>query len=132
VGGGAPALTVLVDARNVLRSRWPNIPEQELVDLCRSWAEARDVRIVVAFDREAPGGLVGEEELAPHCRLVGTGAESADFWLVRAAAHLRAAGQPFWLVTSDREVRTRAGEGAEKVVGGGTFAGELTSGDSAT
>jgi predicted RNA-binding protein with PIN domain len=128
VGGGAPALTVLVDARNVLRSQWPNIPEQELVDLCGSWAEARGVCAVVAFDREAPGGLVGEEELAPHCVLVGTGAESADDWLARAAAELRAADQPFWLVTTDRELRARAGEGAEKVVGGGSFADELTSG----
>lgn len=131
MGGGAPALTVLVDARNVLRSQWPNIPEQELVDLCRSWAEARDVRAVVAFDGQAPGGLVGEEELAPHCVLVGTGAESADDWLVRAAAELRAADRPFWLVTSDRDLRARGGIGAEKVVGGGSFADELTSGGSA-
>ena len=84
MGGGAPALTVLVDARNVLRSKWPNIPEQELVDLCRSWAEAYDVRAVVAFDGEAPGGLIGEDELAPHCVLAGTGGESADDWLARA------------------------------------------------
>jgi predicted RNA-binding protein with PIN domain len=128
VGGGAPALTVLVDARNVLRSQWPNIPEQELVDLCMTWAETRGVRAVVAFDRKAPGGLVGEEELAPHCLLVGTGAESADDWLVGAAAELRAKDQPFWLVTSDRELRARAGEGAKSVVGGGSFAGELTPG----
>jgi predicted RNA-binding protein with PIN domain len=128
VGGGASALTVLVDARNVLRSQWPNIPEQELVDLCCSWAEARGVRAVVAFDRKGPGGLVGEEELAPHCVLIGTGAESADDWLARAAAELWAADQPFWLVTSDRELRARAGEGAEKVIGGGSFADELTSG----
>jgi predicted RNA-binding protein with PIN domain len=127
---GAPALTVLVDARNVLRSQWPNIPEQELVDLCRSWAEARSVRVVVTFDREAPGGLIGEEELSPHCRLVGTGVESADDWLVRTAAELRAADQPFWLVTSDRDLRRRVGERAENVVGGGTFADELTSGRS--
>ena len=131
MGGGAPALTVLVDARNVLRSRWPNIPEQELVDLCRSWAEAHDVRAVVAFDGQAPGGLVGEE-LAPHCVLVGTGAESADNWLVRAAAELRTADQPFWLVTSDRNLRARASLGAKKIVGGGSFADELTSGGSAT
>ena len=127
MGGGAPALTVLIDARNVLRSRWPNIPEQELVELCRSWAEARGVRAVVAFDGKAPGGLVGEEELASHCVLVGTGAESADDWLARAASELRTAAQPFWLVTSDRELRSRVGEGAGKIVGGGSFAGELTS-----
>jgi hypothetical protein len=128
VSGGAPALTVLVDARNVLRSQWPNIPEQELVDLCRSWAEARGIRAVVAFDGKAPGGLVGEEEVAPHCVLVGTGAESAYDWLVRTAAKIWAADQAFWLVTSDRELRARVGEGVQKVVGGGSFARELTSG----
>ena len=121
---------LLIDARNVLRSRWPNIPEQELVNLCRSWAEAHEARAVVVFDGKAPGGLVGKEELAPHCVLVGTGAESADDWLVRAAAELRAADQSFWLVTSDRELRARAGESAERIVGGGGFARELTSGGS--
>jgi hypothetical protein len=72
--------------------------------------------------------LVGEEELAPHCALVGTGAESADDWLARTAAEFRTSGKRFWLVTSDRELRSRAGEAAEKLVGGGSFARELTSG----
>lgn len=125
MGGGAPSPTVLIDARNVLRSQWPNMPERELVDRCRSWAEKQGARAVVVFDGEAPGALVGEEELEPHCLLVGTGAESADDWLVRAAAELRAANQPFWLVTSDRELRGRAGEGAGNVIGGGSFAAEL-------
>jgi predicted RNA-binding protein with PIN domain len=125
MAAGAPALTVLVDARNVLRSRWPNIPEAQLVELCSAWAEAHDVLAVLVFDREAPGGLVGEEEQSAHLRLVGTGGESADDWLARAAAALRDAGDPFWLVTSDRELRVGAGSGAEKVIGGGSFAGEL-------
>jgi predicted RNA-binding protein with PIN domain len=131
VGGGAPSLSVLVDARNVLRSQWPNIPERKLVDLCRSWAEARALRVLVVFDGEAPGGLIGKQELSPHCALVGTGPESADDWLVRAAAELRTGNRPFWLVTSDRELRSRAGAGAEKIVGGGSFARELASGGSA-
>jgi predicted RNA-binding protein with PIN domain len=125
VRGAEPSPTVLVDARNVLRSLWPNIPEQELVDLCRSWAEEHGMRAVVVFDGEAPGGIVGEEEPAPHFAVVGTGAESADDWLVRAAAGARTAGSPFWLVTSDRALRAVAGEGAAKVIGGGSFAREL-------
>jgi hypothetical protein len=44
---------------------------------------------------------------------------------VRAAAELRAGHEPFWLVTSDRALRELAGDGAEKVVGGGRFAREL-------
>ena len=51
---------VLVDARNVLRSRWPNIPEDELVDRARRWAEREDARVHLVFDGRAPGGLVGE------------------------------------------------------------------------
>ena len=30
---------VFVDARNVLRSQWPNVPEDELVRRCIEWAE---------------------------------------------------------------------------------------------
>lgn len=127
MGGGRPSLTVLIDARNVLRSQWPNIPEPELVDLCRSWAAARDARAVVVFDGEAPGALTGEQEVDGRCVVVGTGSESADDWLTRSAAELRAANERFWLVTSDRELRRRAGDGAEKLLGGGSFARELTS-----
>jgi hypothetical protein len=106
---------VLVDARNVLRSRWPNIPAQELVELVRAWADAEQVEVLLVFDGKAPE--------APEA--VGTGCESADDWLVRKAGELRAASTPFWLVTSDRALRTSAGEGAERVVGGGTFAAAL-------
>jgi predicted RNA-binding protein with PIN domain len=119
-------LTVLVDARNVLRSVWPNIPEERVVELCRARAEQDGVAMVVAFDGSAPGGLVGEQRLDGRCTVVGTGGESADDWLTRAAAALRDDARPFVLVTSDRELRGRAGEGAEEVVGGGRFARELT------
>jgi predicted RNA-binding protein with PIN domain len=129
LSGGVLPPAVLVDARNVLRSQWPNIPERELVELCREWAEAQGVRVIVVFDGEAPGGLVGEQEVAQQCLLVGTGSESADDWLVRAAAELRASDEPFWLVTSDRALRELAGEGAEKAVGGGSFARELQRGE---
>ena len=128
----AAETTVLIDARNVLRSRWPNLSEDELVRRVRDWAEQQGHLVVLVFDGTAPGGLVGIKQLDGRTTLVGSGGESADDWLARAAAELRAADQPFWLVTSDRELRTRAGEGAEKVVGGGSFADELTSGGSTT
>ena len=35
-------------------------------------------------------------------------------------------GERFWLVTSDRELRERAGKSAARVFGGGCFARELT------
>jgi hypothetical protein len=111
---------VLVDARNVLRSQWPNIPEEELVELACAWAERNGVRAVVAFDGRAPAGPDGDA-----CMVVGTVGESADEWLIRRAAELLAAGTPFWLVTSDRALRDAAGKAAERTIGGGSFANEL-------
>ena len=116
---------VLVDARNVLRSQWPNIPAERLVELCRAWAAAEGVRAVIVFDGRAPGDLAGERELEDGSTLVGTGHESADDWLIREAAARAAQGTPFWLVTSDRALRSAAGTRAERVIGGGSFAREL-------
>jgi hypothetical protein len=90
-------VTVLVDAENVRRSLWPNIPRDELVLLCEAWAEGEGVEVQVVFE----------------------GDESADDWIAAWAAE---APGPYWLVTSDRELRERAGPGAERVLGGGAFA----------
>jgi hypothetical protein len=105
----------LVDAENVRRSRWPNIAPERFVALLAKWARAKGIEAVAVFDGsapEAPGGL----------QVVGTGAESADDWIARRAAELE---EPYTLVTSDRELRERAGGKAEQVIGGGTFALEL-------
>jgi hypothetical protein len=101
---------VLVDARNVLRSRWPNVPEAELVERSRDWTAEQGLNAVLVFDGQAPEGGVG------------TTGESADDWIARAAAEL---DEPYWLVTSDRELRRRAGERAERTLGGGAFLREL-------
>ena len=101
---------VLVDARNVLRSRWPNVPEAELVERCRAWADEKGVTALLVFDGPAPEGAFG------------TGNESADDWIARAAAELDG---PYWLVTSDRELRERAGGASERTIGGGSFLREL-------
>ena len=55
--------------------------------------------------------------------VVFEGDQSADDRIARETAVL--AG-PYWLVTSDRELRERAGAGADRVIGGGAFARELT------
>ena len=96
-------MTVLVDANNVRRSVWPNISGDELADLCQAWSRAHGHEVDVIFD----------------------GRESADDQIARRASELRAAGLPFWLVTSDRGLRARAEDGADRVVGGGSFAREL-------
>jgi hypothetical protein len=101
---------VFVDARNVLRSRWPNVPEAELVERCREWAEREGLTALLVFDGAAPDGAIGTE------------GESADDWIARAATEV---DQPYWLVTSDRGLRERAGKRAERTIGGGAFLGEL-------
>jgi hypothetical protein len=55
---------------------------------------------------------------------VGTGAESADDWLIREVPNHSGA----WLVTSDRELRGAAGGEAERLIGGGAFLRLLDSG----
>jgi hypothetical protein len=105
---------VLIDARNVQRSIWPNLSDAELVRLAERWAAVHGKKAVTVFDGRAPQGAIG------------TGPESADDWLAREAARLTEVGEPFWLVTSDRELRERAGAGADEVIGGGGFVRELT------
>jgi predicted RNA-binding protein with PIN domain len=101
---------VLVDGRNVMRSRWPNVPEAELVEHVERWAEGEGFEAVIVFDGNAPEGAIG------------TKGESADDWIAREARGLEGT---YWLVTSDRELRERAGAGAARILGGGTFLREL-------
>ena len=100
---------VIVDALNVLRSEWPNIPEDELVAAAAAWAAEHGHDAVIVFDGRAPDGAIG------------TTGESADDWIAREAERLE---QPFWVVTSDRGLRARLSR-AERLVGGGSFAREL-------
>ena len=65
--------------------------------------------VIVVFDGKAPSGAIG------------TKGESADDWLIREVPKHPGA----WLVTSDRELRERAGSDAARVIGGGTFLEEL-------
>jgi len=83
------------------------------VELVREWAKRHDVEPLIVFDGRAP---VEADDV------VGTGKEVADDWIAREAPSHAA----YWLVTSDRELRDRAGRGAERVIGGGSFARELT------
>jgi hypothetical protein len=108
---------VLVDAPNVRRSLWPNLSPERLVELLARWAEAEaeGVEAIAVFDGPAPAGVPGVD-------VVGTGAESADDWITRRAAEL---SESYVLVTSDRELRKRAGGNADRIIGGGAFAREL-------
>jgi hypothetical protein len=118
VAGSVGFVLVLVDAPNVRRSLWPNLSPELLVELLASWARAEGVRAIAVFDGPAPEAVDGVD-------VIGTGRESADDWIARRAAEL---DEPYILVTSDRELRERAGANAERVIGGGAFARALTGG----
>jgi YacP-like NYN domain len=89
--------TVLVDAENVRRSLWPNIPKDELAELCAAWADAEGHEVHVVWESD----------------------ESADDRIARVVTELE---PPVWVVTSDRELRTRVEPHAERILGGGSFA----------
>ena len=105
---------MLVDAENVRRSVWPNIPAGRLAELAAEWGRRRGARVVPVFDGPAPAAAGPEA--------VGSGPGGADDLIVGLA---EAEPGPLWLVTSDRLLRERVGGRAERVVGGGTFAREL-------
>ena len=92
--------TVLVDAGNVRRSMWPNIPADELEPLTAAWGDAHGHDVVVVWE----------------------GKGSADDRIAQEVAELE---PPVWVVTSDRELRERVRPHAERIIGGGSFAREL-------
>jgi predicted RNA-binding protein with PIN domain len=110
---------VLVDARNVIRSRWPNLGEDWFLERTRAWAEREGVRALVVFDRRAPA-WVDDERLTA----VGTASRTADDVIAEEAARRAGEGR-VWVVTSDRGLRARVAPVAERTIGGGAFAGEL-------
>jgi len=95
--------TVLVDAENVRRSLWPNMSGDQLVERSEAWGEQQghDVRVV------------------------WEGSESADEQIARLVREL---DPPVWVVTSDRELRERVRDRAERIIGGGSFVRELAEG----
>jgi predicted RNA-binding protein with PIN domain len=118
----------LVDAWNVIRSRWPNIDEERFLDATRAWAEREGTRAVVVFDGPAPGTGDEMRELEA-TTVVGTGRASADDWIAEHARTLAEAGERVWLVSSDRGLRERVAPYAERVIGGGSFAAILEAGE---
>jgi YacP-like NYN domain len=115
------APVVLVDARNVMRSRWPNFRDDRFLALLEDWAEQEGVPVIAVFDGTAPEGTCPGEQPT----VVGTGTGSADDWIVDEARRLAADRQPAWLVSSDRGLRERVSGDVERILGGGAFASQL-------
>jgi predicted RNA-binding protein with PIN domain len=112
---------VVVDAWNVIRSRWPNLREERFLELVRRWAEREGAEAMVVFDGRSPEMQGPEERMG----VVGTAGGSADDWIAEHAAGWADEGRRLWVVTSDRELRRRVEPYAEKIIGGGGFAGQL-------
>ena len=102
---------VVVDAENVRRSRWPNLSREQLVQRVRAWAAHEGHDVLIVFDGQPP-----EEE--PDL----LGSRNADDAIVELGSGL---DRPWWLVSSDRELRRRVGDGPERIVGGGSFVRDL-------
>ena len=100
---------VFIDGRNVQRSQWPNLSDEELLERANAWADRHGHEVVLVFDGSAPSGAIG------------SGPESADDWLIREVPKHPGA----WLVTSDRALRDEAGVDAARVIGGGSFLEEV-------
>jgi hypothetical protein len=94
---------VLVDAENVRRSLWPNMPGAELEERAHSWGDERGHAVTVVWEAT----------------------ESGDDQIARLAGELE---PPVWVVTSDRELRERVRGRAQRIIGGGSFARELRAG----
>ena len=92
--------TVLVDAENVRRSVWPNMPGEELMERSAAWGEHEGHDVQVVWE----------------------GSESGDDQIARLAKELE---PPVWVVTSDRGLRERVRDHAERIIGGGSFARSL-------
>jgi hypothetical protein len=91
---------VLVDAENVRRSLWPNMPGDELEQRSEDWAAQEGHQLQVVWEES----------------------ESGDDQIARLVTELE---PPVWVVTSDRELRERVRDHAERIIGGGAFAREL-------
>ena len=88
---------VLVDGENVRRSLWPNMPRAELMERSRAWGDRHGHRVEVIWE----------------------GAGTADDEIARLATELEG---ELWIVTSDRGLRERVADRADRVIGGGSFA----------
>jgi rRNA-processing protein FCF1 len=108
---------LVVDAENVRRSIWPNVPLDELVELCARHAEREALDVVVALD--GPPAQLAADQVP----LLAEPGRSADDLIVAHVAGL--APGTATVATSDRALRERLDAHLVSFVGGGAFVREL-------
>ena len=118
---------MLVDGRNVARSRWPNLPVEQVIARTSRWAEREGVEAVIVFDGHVRGRREPAWRVDERTAVVETGSGSADDWIAREARRLAREGRRVWLVSSDRGLRARVDDVVERVIGGGSFVTRLES-----
>lgn len=116
-------LHMIIDGRNVMRSRWPNAGERELVDAIARWAadHERTPIVAVVFDGTYEGEGPGMYEHDERTVVVATKGEVADDVIASEVEELRGEGEVVIVATSDRELRERVEAHGAKVIGGGSF-----------
>lgn len=116
-------LHVIIDGRNVMRSRWPNAGERELVEAVARWAgeHERTPIVAIVFDGAYEGEGPGMYEHDERTVVVATKGEIADDVIASEVEELRGEGEVVIVATSDRELRERVEAHGAKVIGGGSF-----------
>ena len=116
-------LHVIIDGRDVLRSREPSPGERELLEAVARWAaaHARTPIVAVVFDGTFEGDGPGMYEHDERTVVVATEGEAADDVIVREVEELRAQSEPVIVVTGNHALRERAEALGAKVIDSGSF-----------
>jgi predicted RNA-binding protein with PIN domain len=116
-------LHVIIDGRNVLQSRAPDLGERALVEATASWAAThpRTPIVAVVFEGTYEGGEPGMNEHDERTVVVATGDEAASDVIVGEVEELRAESEPVIVVTSDSELHARIEAHGAKAIDGPAF-----------
>ena len=116
-------LHVIIDGRDVLRTREPSPGERELVEAVARWANEhpRTPIVAVVFDGAYGDGEPGMVEHDQRTVVVATGAEPGADVIVAEVEELRAESEPVIVVTGASDLRERVESLGAKVIEGASF-----------
>lgn len=116
-------LHVIIDGRNVMRSRSPHAGERELVEAVARWAaeHARTPIVAVVLAGTYEGAGPGMFEHDERTVVVATEGDDSNDVIVAEVEELRADSEPVIVATSDDVLRERVEAFGAKVIDGGAF-----------